>query len=67
MKTILARSALAILLSIILFTVWYSVAANYDYGGGWPSFSDFFVHHFQQRVPHLCVFARVGRDAAWAT
>jgi hypothetical protein len=26
--------------------------------GGWPTFSDFFVHHFQQRVPHPCVFCK---------
>jgi hypothetical protein len=31
-KTILVRAAFGILLSIILFWVWYSVAANYDYG-----------------------------------
>jgi hypothetical protein len=31
-KTIIARAAFGILLSILLFWVWYSVAANYDYG-----------------------------------
>lgn len=31
-KTIFARAAFGILLSIILFWVWYGVAANYDYG-----------------------------------
>jgi hypothetical protein len=31
-KSILARLGLGILLSIIIFWVWYSVAANYDYG-----------------------------------
>ena len=30
-KRIVARAALGILLSIIIFWVWYSVAANYDY------------------------------------
>jgi hypothetical protein len=32
MKTVLVRSALCILLSIILFVTWFNVAANYDYG-----------------------------------
>ncbi len=32
MKTVFVRLALGILLSIVLFWIWYSVAANYDYG-----------------------------------
>ena len=31
-KSILARLALGILLSMSLFSVWYAVAANYNYG-----------------------------------
>ena len=32
MKTIFARVVLVVFVSIILFAIWYSVAANYSYG-----------------------------------
>ena len=33
--------------------------------GRGPAFSDFFVHHFQQRVPHPCVFfCKGGRQCS---
>jgi hypothetical protein len=41
MKSIFSRLGLGILLSIILFWVWYSVASNYDYG----SLSGTYVFH----------------------
>jgi len=41
--------------------LYFSTDQRFVLLGGWPTFSDFFVHHFQQRVAHPCVFCKGGR------